>query len=240
MTGYQRGAPSKFNIRISAEKGKPFNMKIYRVRSFRFWKSIDKKGEDLINYSIVSENGSLIKEGEITGDVHGKMELIDIVSEKKQDYLVNIVFMNDSWGAVSCSNQKTFINLNRYFYFRMPPLGTGFASFFVKAPLSNNTIKIKFNWNKGADANMGSVAGVMLQDINGNSIYQKRWIVPIGTQFNIQGNPDTPTVSQIELPIPSEHKGKILKLNINAPKGVGWSVENLDNTWASNSFEAFK
>jgi hypothetical protein len=229
MTGYQRGGPSIFSLRVTPEQKSAADIKIYRFNSFRVWQSVDQKGTGFADYSLLGDSGSVVKEGKLESDAHG--ELASVTANAQGSLKVS--FNNDAYGDISCEGAKTLINTERMFVFRMPPLGIGFASFYVRTHPSKDKVAVKLTWGRDICEIMGGGAAAMLQDESGAVVARKRWMIPMGSP--VSGGGHNPLIPSIDLPVPEKFRGKILKLTVNASKSVGWRIENLESPWMAKS-----
>jgi exo-rhamnogalacturonan lyase-like protein len=216
---------SKFDI-LLCPKDRAATLRVYRVRPFRYWQTIKRKGEDSIKLKVTAPNGTELVSKTMSGPEPGQIESIKLPPVKDGEfYQLELNFINDAWGAVSSSTPDIFLKTDRSFSARMPRLGSHVFGFAAIAP-EKFDISLKW-WSKDKIVPMGKIFGIIIQDLTGNTIAHKRWAVPIGSCFNKGGKPAKSVVEKLNIQIPPEYQGKPVKLFIAAPKYTKWTFNNL-------------
>ncbi len=214
---------SKLNMIIDPV-GKETAINIYRVRPFRYWKNIKSKGEDKITYIIVSPD----KPKNSFGTLSGPSPISDkeiVLPQTTKAYQLDLKFINDAWGAVSASNGKVFLNADQYFAARTTPLTSRLFEFSV---IPSDQLTVVLQWRKkNIISEEGKTFGIMLKAPDGTVVGSARWVVPVGSVFNMDGAPMRKTVNSLTIPVPAKYRGKPVKVYIAAPKATRWKFSKL-------------
>lgn len=211
-----------FNVLLSPKE--EANLRVYKLRPFRYWQSIKKKGEDSIKYKVTAPDGKIVADKSMSGPEPGQIASVDLSPvEKGKFYQLELKSVNDAWGAVSSSTPNIYLKTNQYFAARMPRMGANMFSFVGIAP-EKLDISLRW-WSKGKIEPMGKIFGLTVQDLKGKTIAHKRWAVPVGTCFDKDGSRMRLLTDKLSVDIPQ--CGKPVKFFIAAPKYTKWKLENL-------------
>ena len=119
-------------------------------------------------------------------------------------------------------------------------VSSGFR-FYMRVPEGRDGLEVALEWaGPAASRYEGSAAAATLEDLEGNPVAQARWVVPIGTVFDDSGHAWPGRVERLLLPVPPEHRGRVLRLNVFAPtKDLAWQVRGLEEPWLAVEPDAF-
>ena len=216
-------APNLFRFVIPG--GKPFILRIYKQLKFRSQTTFKYKLEPSVSYRLTGPAGKIEEEGKLEGSKEEcAVKTIEISPAVSGDYTLELNFINDCWGAFSCSIPAR-LNADRWFFCRYSRFNP--VSFWLRAPAAGK-IELEFRWPYDDNGYAGQIPGAALEDETGRVISNKTWTVPMNWRNDKGGKFCT---QKLILKIPDELRGKPLRLFVNDVKWMEWKINGLDYPW---------
>lgn len=213
------------SFRFVIPGGEPFTLRIYKQLKFRSQTTLKYKNIPSVSYRLTEPAGKVVEEGKIEGDKEEcAMKVIQVKPSGRGDYNLELNFINDCWGAFSCSFPAR-LNADRWFFCRYSRFNP--VAFWLRAPASGQ-ISVEFRWPYDDNACSGQIPGAALEDETGRLITNKTWTVPMNWRNDNGGKYCT---QKLTLNIPRELQGKPVRLFVNDIKWLEWKIDGLDYPW---------
>ena len=196
-------------------------LRLYKLVGFRAGK---KAEDDVIRYRLTGhDSGREVAAGELTGPKFGTLEL---PLAPRTEYRLSLACKADA--QVEVANGTDWdLAADRWVFFRQHRHGNGFVTFDV-TPSDQGALEFGLDWSH---AWPGLLMAAELLDADGRRVSQVRWGLPLGRDWTDDGRVLEPP-ARLRLPVPKEHLGRSLRLEIEAAKWLGWRIESgLTEPW---------
>lgn len=223
------GINEPFELLLYPDTKGVVSLDLYRIRSFRYW-SFKREGDSL-RLTAFDSRGNQVRSMELYENLPAEYGKFQMKSPDGKPVRVKLLFANDCWGGVS-SDYPFLISASRWFSAR-----TGIAvpiGFFLKSPV-NGKLRVHWRWPRGRNTNAGESLGIVLETPEGKRVLSEVFMIP----FEYQTDQENCSCS-MELTLPEEYRGKILRVWMSDPKWIEWRMEGLDLPWFTDRAEFFR